>query len=134
MSLFNRKIKVQKTNPRPVIIVNIIYIILLFFFTCEMIQYIPKIYLDVLKIDSIVYILYAAIPIIYLSSLIILYFINIYLFKSSDYISIKLSSEIDAMTGVLNRKAGLNYLKQKMQRIQLKKGQIGSSSISGKIC
>ncbi len=120
MSLFNRKLKIQKINPRPVIIVNTIYTILLVFFTCEMIQYIPKIYLDVLKVDSIVYILYSGVPIIYISSLIILYFINKYLFKSSDYISIKLSSETDAMTGVLNRKAGLNYLKQKMQRIQLK--------------
>ncbi len=124
MSLFNRKLKIQKINPRPVIIVNTIYTILLVFFTCEMIQYIPKIYLDVLKVDSIVYILYSGVPIIYISSLIILYFINKYLFKSSDYISIKLSSETDAMTGVLNRKAGLNYLKQKMQRIQLKKGQL----------
>lgn len=123
-SLFNRKTKIQKINPRPVFFTNIVYIILVTLFSMEMIEYIPTIYDEVLKIPSLNQLLFTGIMMAYIASIFVLYILNIYLFKSSDYLSIKLSSETDALTGVLNRKAGLNFLKERMQNIQVKKGQL----------
>lgn len=123
-ALFNRKIKIQKINPRPVFIVNVVYIVLIILMSCELIEYIPTIYTDVLSIESLSKLLFTGIFMVYVASIFILYLINIYLFKSSDYLSIKLSSEIDALTGVLNRKAGISYLKERMQNVQFKKNAL----------
>lgn len=123
-SLFNRKTKIQKINPRPVFFTNVVYLILLTLFSMEMIEYIPTIYDQVLMIPSLNKLLFTGIMMAYIASIFVLYILNIYLFKSSDYLSIKLSSETDALTGVLNRKAGIGYLKERMQNIQLKKGQL----------
>lgn len=123
-SLFNRKTKIQKINPRPVIFVNFVYMILILLFSIQMIEYIPTVYSDVLKIKSLNQLLFTSIFLAYVASIFVLYIINIYLFKSSDYLSIKLSSETDALTGVLNRKAGLNYLKERMQAVQSSKRQL----------
>jgi diguanylate cyclase (GGDEF)-like protein len=121
-SLFNRKTKIQKINPRPVIFVNVIYVILIILMSTELIEYIPTIYSDVLGIEALSRLLFTGILMAYVASIFVLYILNIYLFKSSDYLTIKLSSETDALTGVLNRKAGINFLKERMQNIQLKKG------------
>jgi len=123
-ALFNRKTKVQKINPRPVIFANFTYIIFIIFLSCELIQYIPTIYLEVLKIESLGKLLFTGIFMAYVASIFMLYIVNIYLFKSSDYLSIKLSSETDALTGVLNRKAGITYLNDRMQQVQQKKGRL----------
>lgn len=123
-SLFNRKIKVQKINPRPVMLVNIGYIIFIMAMSMELIEYIPTIYEDVLSIKSLAQLLFTGIFTAYVASIFILYIVNLYLFKSSDYLSIKLSSEIDALTGVLNRKAGMAYLKQRMQSAQAGKHEL----------
>jgi len=123
-ALFNRKIKIQKINPRPVLFVNAIYLVIIILMSSELIEYIPTIYLDVIEIESLNKLLFAGISMAYVASIFILYLINIYLFKSSDYLSIKLSSETDALTGVLNRKAGINFLKERMQHIQVKKGML----------
>lgn len=123
-SLFNRKIKVQKINPRPVLIVNGIYVILITAMSIQLIDYIPTIYKDVLSIKSLAQLLFTGILMAYIASIFLLYVINLYLFKSSDYLSIKLSSEIDALTGVLNRKAGVAYLKARMQNAQYSKGDL----------
>jgi diguanylate cyclase (GGDEF)-like protein len=88
----------------------------------ELIEYIPTIYSDVLGIEALSRLLFTGILMAYVASIFVLYILNIYLFKSSDYLTIKLSSETDALTGVLNRKAGINFLKERMQNIQLKKG------------
>jgi len=120
-SLFNRKIKIQKINPRPVLFINVIYVILIILLSCELIVYVPTIYSDVLKIGSLNNLLFVGLSMFYIASIFVLYITNIYLFKSSDYLSIKLSSETDALTGVFNRKAGINYLKERMQNVQHKK-------------
>lgn len=120
-SLFNRKIKIQKINPRPVLFINAVYIILIVLLSCELIVYVPSIYEDVLKIGSLNNLLYIGLSMFYIASIFVLYITNIYLFKSSDYLSIKLSSETDALTNVNNRKAGINYLKERMQNVQSKK-------------
>lgn len=122
--LFNKKVRIQKLNPRPVIIVNVIYIVVLIYFSCELIEYLPSIFTEVLKIKSLATLVSTGISTAYIATGFMLYIINIYLFKSSDYISIKLSSETDAMTGVLNREAGLNYLQERMKNIQKKKGML----------
>lgn len=123
-ALFNKKIKIQKINPRPVFFIDLVYIILLIYLSCELIDYLPTVYRDVLSIESLNNLLFAGIIMLYLASGFVLYMTNVYLFKSSDYLSIKLSSETDALTGVLNRKAGINFLKERMQNIQLKKGAL----------
>lgn len=120
-SLFNRKIKVQKIDPRPVVFVNTIVFVILIYFSCILIEYIPSIYSDIIKINDLDNLLSTGIFTAYIASIFMLYIINIYLFKSSDYLSIKLSSEIDSMTGVLNRKAGINFLKERMKSVQAKK-------------
>jgi len=123
-SLFNRKIKIQKINPRPVLFINVIYVILIILLSCELIVYVPTIYSDVLKIGSLNNLLFVGLSMFYIASIFVLYITNIYLFKSSDYLSIKLSSETDALTGVFNRKAGINYLKERMQNVQHKKSPL----------
>lgn len=121
-SLFSKKILTQKINPRIVILVNFVFVIVVFYLTCLLLNYIPEIYFEIVKIGSLTSLVSTGIITAYIASISIMYIINIYLFKSSDYISIKLSSERDAMTGVLNRKAGLNFLKSRMQKIQVRKG------------
>lgn len=123
-TLFNKKIKIQKINPRPVFFIDLIYMVLLIYLSCELIDYLPTVYRDVLKIESLNNLLFAGIIMLYVASGFVLYMTNVYLFKSSDYLSIKLSSETDALTGVLNRKAGINFLKEKMQQVQVKKGAL----------
>ncbi len=123
-ALFNRKIKIQKINPRPVFFIDIIYIIVLLYLSCGLIEYLPTVYGDVLKIESLNKLLFAGVVMLYVASAFVLYMTNVYLFKSSDYLSIKLSSETDALTGVFNRKAGINYLKERMQNVQLKKAAL----------
>lgn len=123
-ALFSRKTKVQKINPRPVIFVNFAYIIFVIFLSCELIKYIPTVYSEVLKIDALSKLLFTGVFMVYVASIFVLYILNVYLFKSSDYLSIKLSSETDALTGVLNRKAGINFLKERMQQAQEKKGKL----------
>jgi len=123
-SLFNRKIKIQKINPRPVFFIDIIYVIVVIYLSCELINYLPTVYADVLKIESLNNLLFAGISMLYVASAFMIYMTNVYLFKSSDYLSIKLSSETDALTGVFNRKAGVNYLKERMQNVQHKKGAL----------
>lgn len=121
-SLFNRKTQIQKINPRPVVFMNIIYLIGVVLISCEIIEYIPTIYQDMIQIEALSKLLFTSIMMAYVASVFVLYILNVYLFKSSDYLSIKLSSETDALTGVLNRKAGINHLKERMQNIQVKKG------------
>lgn len=123
-ALFRRKTKIQKINPRPVVVVNFFYIVAIIFLSCELIQYIPTVYTEVLKIESLNQLLFTGIFTAYIGSIFVLYIVNVYLFKSSDYLSIKLSSEIDALTGVLNRKAGIAFLKEGMQQVQNKKGKL----------
>ncbi|MCH4888832.1 diguanylate cyclase [Acidaminobacter sp. JC074] len=123
-SLINRKIKIQKINPRPVFFLDLVYIVLIIFLSCELIEYLPTVYNDVLGIESLNNLLFIGISMLYVASAFVIYITNVYLFKSSDYLSIKLSSETDALTGVYNRKAGINYLKERMQNVQHKKSAL----------
>ena len=123
-ALFSRKTKIQKINPRPVVFVNFAYLIFIIFLSLELIDYIPRVYSDVLKIEDLKQLLFTGVFMAYIASIFVLYIINVYLFKSSDYLSIKLSSETDALTGVLNRKAGISFLKEGMQQVQNKKNHL----------
>jgi len=123
-SLINRKIKIQKINPRPVFFIDLIYTVLIIYLSCGLIEYLPTVYGDVLKIERLNNLLFIGISMLYVSSAFVLYITNVYLFKSSDYLSIKLSSETDALTGVYNRKAAINYLKERMQNVQRKKSAL----------
>lgn len=120
-TLFNKKIKVQKANPRIVFFINVLYLLLLILVSTSLINYLHTIYADLLKIESLINLVFLGITLLMVTSIFVLYIINVYLFKRSDYLTVKLSSETDALTGVFNRKAGINYLKERMQNVQLSK-------------
>lgn len=123
-ALFSRKTKIQKINPRPVVFVNFSYLVFVIFLSLELIDYVPSVYEDILRIKDLKQLLFTGIFMAYIASIFVLYIMNVYLFKSSDYLSIKLSSETDALTGVLNRKAGISFLKEGMQQVQNKKSHL----------